>query len=86
MRSSARAAASASPSTSACRSWARCRFSRACARAVTRVSPVVITHPDSIEAQAFQAVAKAIAAQVSILALQKQTEGLIPIDSLMIEK
>ncbi len=48
--------------------------------------PVVITHPDSIEAQAFQSVAKAIAAQVSILALQKQTEGLIPIDSLMIEK
>jgi ATP-binding protein involved in chromosome partitioning len=48
--------------------------------------PVVITHPDSIEAQAFGSVAKAIAAQVSILALQKQTEGLIPIDSLMIEK
>ena len=47
---------------------------------------MVITHPDSIEAQAFQSVAKAIAAQVSILALQKQTEGLIPIDSLMIEK
>ena len=48
--------------------------------------PVVITHPDSIEAKAFESVAKAIAAQVSILALQKQTEGLIPIDSLMIEK
>jgi ATP-binding protein involved in chromosome partitioning len=48
--------------------------------------PVVVTHPDSVEAQAFESVAKAIAAQVSILALQKQTEGLIPIDSLMIEK
>jgi ATP-binding protein involved in chromosome partitioning len=48
--------------------------------------PVVITHPDSVEAKAFESVAKAIAAQVSILALQKQTEGLIPIDSLMIEK
>jgi ATP-binding protein involved in chromosome partitioning len=48
--------------------------------------PVVMTHPDSIEAHAFQDVAKAIAAQVSILALQKQAEGLISIDSLMIEK
>lgn len=41
--------------------------------------PIVISHPDSEAAKAFYDLSRKIAANVSILTLQKQAEGVIPI-------
>lgn len=41
--------------------------------------PIVVAHPDSDAAQALNAVASQVAARVSVLTLQKQAEGVIPI-------
>ncbi len=42
-------------------------------------SPIVIAHPDSAAAAAINEIARKVAARVSILTLQKQAEGIIPI-------
>jgi MinD-like ATPase involved in chromosome partitioning or flagellar assembly len=41
--------------------------------------PVVVTHPDSEAAEALNEIARIVAARVSVLTLQKQAEGVIPI-------
>ena len=41
--------------------------------------PVVVTHPDSEAAEALNEIARKVAARVSVLTLQKQAEGVIPI-------
>jgi ATP-binding protein involved in chromosome partitioning len=41
--------------------------------------PVVVAHPDSEAAEALNEIARKVAARVSVLTLQKQAEGVIPI-------
>ena len=41
--------------------------------------PIVVTHPDSEAAEALNEIARKVAARVSVLTLQKQAEGVIPI-------
>ncbi len=41
--------------------------------------PVVVAHPDSAAAKALNEIARKVAARVSVLTLQKQAEGVIPI-------
>ncbi len=41
--------------------------------------PIVVTHPDSEAAEALRAISRKIAANISVLTLQKQAEGIIPI-------
>ncbi len=41
--------------------------------------PVVVAHPDSEAAIALNEIAQKVAAKVSVLTLQKQAEGIIPI-------
>ena len=41
--------------------------------------PVVVAHPDSAAANALNEIARKVAAKVSVLTLQKQAEGVIPI-------
>ena len=69
-RSSATAAARAWPKTWASRSWARCRSTRACARAATRASRSWRAAPDAPAAKAFVEIAGRVAAQISIQAMR----------------
>jgi len=41
--------------------------------------PVVVAHPDSAAAVALNDIARKVAAKVSVLTLQKQADGIIPI-------
>jgi ATP-binding protein involved in chromosome partitioning len=41
--------------------------------------PIVVSHPESVAAEALHELSRKIAAKVSILTLQKQAEGVIPI-------